>query len=56
EVLNPFGVAVIIQSEHMCMTMRGIRKPGSITVTSAVRGIFESRSETRAELLSLIMK
>ncbi|MGI5922270.1 MAG: GTP cyclohydrolase I, partial [Syntrophomonadaceae bacterium] len=53
--LNPFGVAVIIQAEHMCMTMRGVRKPGAITVTSAVRGIFETNATSRSEVFSLLL-
>ena len=52
--LKPSGAGVVIEAEHLCMTMRGIRKPGSRVVTSANRGIFRSRRETRAEFLSLV--
>jgi len=54
ESLKPDGVAVVIQAEHLCMVMRGIKKPGSNVITSAMRGIFERRSVTRAEFLSLV--
>lgn len=52
-VLEPRGVAVILEAEHLCMTMRGIRKPGSKMVTSAMRGLFRQRVATRAEFLNL---
>jgi GTP cyclohydrolase IA len=53
--LDPQGVIVVVQAEHLCMSMRGIRKPGTMTMTSAVRGIFQSDSRTRAEALNLIL-
>lgn len=56
ETLSPHGVMVVVEAEHMCMTMRGIKKPGSITVTSAVRGIFETDAAARTEVLNLIKK
>lgn len=54
EALNPEGVGVVIQAEHLCMIMRGIKKPGTNVITSAVRGTFRSKSVTRSEFLSLI--
>ncbi|MEW9675664.1 GTP cyclohydrolase I FolE [Lentibacillus sp. L22] len=54
EVLEPHGVIVVLEAEHMCMTMRGVKKPGSKTVTSAVRGIFEKDASARAEAMTLI--
>ena len=54
EALQPDGVAVVIQAEHLCMTMRGIKKPGSKVITSATRGLFRSRAATRAEFLTLV--
>jgi GTP cyclohydrolase I len=53
--LRPRGVLVVIQAEHLCMAMRGIRKPGSSTVTSAVRGIFRENAATRSEAMSLVL-
>jgi len=52
--LEPRGAIVIIEAEHLCMSMRGVRKPGAKTVTSAVRGIFLSSESTRAEAMSLL--
>ena len=52
--LEPRGVAVIMEAEHLCMTMRGIKKPGSKMVTSAMRGLFRQRAATRGEFLTLI--
>ena len=54
EVLSPSGVLVLIEAEHFCMSMRGVKKPGSLTITSAVRGLFKSNAATRAEAMSLI--
>jgi GTP cyclohydrolase IA len=54
EALAPDGVAVVVQAEHLCMIMRGIKKPGSAIVTSALRGSFRNRTETRNEFFCLL--
>lgn len=54
EAIKPDGVAVVVQAEHLCMIMRGIKKPGSALVTSALRGAFRARTATRNEFFSLL--
>lgn len=54
DALKPDGVAVVIEAEHLCMVMRGIKKPGATVITSALRGVFHRRAASRAEFLALI--
>jgi GTP cyclohydrolase IA len=54
KALEPRGVLVVIEAEHLCMTMRGVKKPGALTITSAVRGIFKDNAATRAEAMSFV--
>ncbi len=54
EVLKPKGVVAVLEAEHLCMSIRGVAKPGATTVTSAVRGLFRSNSSSRVEVFSLI--
>jgi GTP cyclohydrolase I len=52
--LEPQGVGVVVEAEHLCMTVRGVRKPGARTITSAVRGMLRRDPRTRAEFLTLV--
>ena len=52
--MKPQGVAVVCEAVHTCMTMRGVKKPGSVVITSAMRGAFQRNISTRAELMALI--
>lgn len=54
EMLTPHGAMVIVEAEHMCMTMRGVKKPGAMTITTAARGVFETDAVRRNEVLSLM--
>src|SRR5437660_3146291 len=54
DVLQPRGVLVVVEAEHLCMSMRGVRKPGTTTVTSAVKGLFRTNEATRAEAMSFV--
>ena len=56
KVLEPRGVLVVVEAEHLCMSMRGVKKPGSTTVTSAVRGHFLSSQAARAEVLGFVQR
>jgi GTP cyclohydrolase IA len=54
DALQPRGAFVLIEAEHLCMSMRGVRKPGTLTITSAVRGLFKDSQATRAEVMALL--
>jgi GTP cyclohydrolase IA len=54
KVLEPRGVIVVVEAEHLCMSMRGVKKPGTLTITSAVRGLFREDPRTRAEALNFV--
>jgi GTP cyclohydrolase I len=53
-VLAPRGVIVVVEAEHLCMSMRGVRRPGAVTITSAVRGLVRDDARTRAEAMAFI--
>ncbi|SUO68563.1 GTP cyclohydrolase I [Streptococcus pyogenes] len=56
EALNPKGTLVMVEAEHMCMTMRGIKKPGSKTITTTARGLYKESRAERQEVISLMTK